>query len=330
MKEHPAELFVATVRDQSRILALAPLCIETRAGLKILRFIAHERSDYLGFLVADGSGSMEQSLLDQLVLVEGEWDLVLLEKLTPSYSSLLEAELSPRYEWHRTIWTSAPYCVWDGDWDSFHKQGPIWLKEARRRSRRFFSEGYRIECFTGAEAADRVALVSEIEARSWKARQGSMRFQRGRGADLLRRIFETSGTAADIQLWLAFAGDRAIAFHIHFVLEDRLWHYQTAYDEEFGHTRAGSIGAYVALESAWTRGIREFDWLSGDEPYKLDRSNASRGIYHLAGNPRTFRGRLAYYSWIAPRWRLRKVPLLKAIYRKSRTLLPKSGRSGRG
>lgn len=329
-KDHPAELFVATVRDQSRILALAPLCIETRAGVKILRFIADERSDYLGFLTAAGSPEMEQWLLEQLTCVEGEWDVVLLEKLTPSYSSLLETVRAPRYEWHKTRWTSAPYCLWDGEWDSFHKEGPVWLKEARRRTRRFLSEGYRVESFSGAEAAKRVPLVSAIEVRSWKGRKGSTRLQPGPGADLLRRAFETLGSRDQMELWLAFAGDRAIAFHIYFVLQDRLWDYHTAYDEEFGYTRAGSVAAYLAIESAWKRGIREFDYLCGDEPYKLERSNAARAIYHLAGHPMTPKGWLAYHLLIAPRWHLRNVPLLKAMHERGRSLLRKRGRRNNG
>jgi CelD/BcsL family acetyltransferase involved in cellulose biosynthesis len=326
-RERSAELFVATAREKGRLVGVAPLCIETRAGFRMLRFIADERSDYLGFLA---SPEVERRLLDEIAAMKGEWDLVLLQKLTPSYSSLLEGELSENHSWHRTRWTSAPYCLAEGDWDSFHRDGPIWLREARRRTRRYFKDGYTAECFTGTEAAKRVPLVSQVEARSWKAKEGATRLQPGPGADLLRRGFETLGSRGEMELWLGFVGERAVAYHIYFVLPGRLWHYHTGYEEEYRNTRAGSIVAYLAIQSAWDRGIREFDYLSGEEPYKLERSNAARGIYHLAGHRRTPRGWLAYALLIAPRWRLRNIAALRKLHDAVRSLARRAKGHGRG
>ena len=123
-----------------------------------------------------------------------------------------------------------------------------------------------------------------------------------------------------MELWLAFVDDRAVAFQIDFLMADRVWHYQCAYDERFRNTRAGSILTYQALQSGWQRGVREFDYLSGEEPYKLERTNASRAIHHLAAHRRTARGWLAYGLLAAPRWRLRNVPALRASYQAALSL----------
>lgn len=314
-----AELFVVTATAAGRLVGIAPMCIERRSGFRILRFIADDRSDYLGFLARSDEPEIEQAILEQLTRFEHEWDLVLLRQLADTYTSLHAGSLPASLGWHRTRWTRSPYCAWDGDWKSFEREGPPWFREMRKRSRRFYRDGHRTERFTGADAVSRLAIVSEIEAKSWKGRLGTARLQGGPGGELLRRAFETLGSRGEMQLWLAYVGERAAAFQLDFVLRDRLWHYQCAYDEDFGRTRAGSVLAYASLEYAWQQGIREFDYLAGEEPYKLARTTGSRAIHYLAGHRRTAKGWLAYALLLAPRWRLRQVRILRHVYEQLKT-----------
>jgi CelD/BcsL family acetyltransferase involved in cellulose biosynthesis len=315
-----AELFLAALRDSGRLVAVAPLCVQKRAGFRLLRFIADDRSDYLGFLCESGIAGLEQQLLDHVLATSREWDLALLRDLTDSYTRLHTVALPAAFRSHRIEWIRAPYCKAEGDWDSFHKSGPSWFREMRKRSRRFSRDGHRAECFKGLEAVKHLDDVAEIEAHSWKRREQSMRLQVGEGREILQRAFETLGTRGEMELWLAFVEDRPVAFQIDFVMDDRVWHYQCAYDERYRHTRAGSILTYKALEEAWQRGVREFDYLSGEEGYKLERTNGSRTIHHLAAHRRTPRGWLAYGLLVAPRWRLRHVPAVRAAYKAAQSL----------
>jgi hypothetical protein len=180
-----------------------------------------------------------------------------------------------------------------------------------RHSRRFLRDGGTAEHFTGAEAARRLDVVAEIEAASWKGRQEQMRLQPGAGQDILRRAFLELGD--QIQLWLAFMRGKPVAYQVDFLCGDRLWLYQCGYDEIHRRARAGSVLAYIATEEAWLRGVREYDYMAGDEAYKLDRTTELRPIYNLAGHRRTARGWLAYGLFVVPRWTLRKVPILRSI-----------------
>ncbi|HEY7005381.1 MAG TPA: GNAT family N-acetyltransferase, partial [Sphingomicrobium sp.] len=140
------------------------------------------------------------------------------------------------------------------------------------------------------------------------------RLQRGDGGDLLRRGFETLGSRGEMELGLAFIGGQPVAFQIDFIHPERIWHYQCAYDEDFADARAGSVLAYLSLHRAWDRGVREFDYLSGEEPYKMQRTNGSRAIYQLAMHRRTARGWIAYAILAGARSTFREIPLLRALY----------------
>lgn len=310
----PCSIFVATLRIDGRLAALAPLCISRRRGFRVLHFIADERSDYLGVLCNPEPPGLEEALMRRLLELPREWDIALMRPLAPPYSALQRSALPRGFDSCLTRWTSAPFGRWDGDWKALEQNGPSWVREMPKRRRRFLRDGHSAHCYTGADAAARLDLVSQIEARSWKGRLGSTRFQPGSGRALLSRALESLGGRGEMQLWLAYAGEQAIAFQLDFMLPDRVWHYQGAYDEAFASSRAGSILAYFAFESAWESGIRTFDYLAGEEPYKLERTNASRPIYHLAIYPATVAGRLGFMLLFGARWRLRKVAALHRLY----------------
>jgi CelD/BcsL family acetyltransferase involved in cellulose biosynthesis len=181
----------------------------------------------------------------------------------------------------------------------------------RNRRRRFLKDDRTVQRFTGAEAAGRLDLIADIEAKSWKGQEGVARFQAGPGQEILRRAFLASGS--QIELSLAFAGDRPIAFQLDFLTPERLWMYQYSYDEAYSNLRAGSVLQYMSIERAWERGVREYDLMMGAESYKANRTSAVRAIDCLAAHPPTLRGYLAYWLLLAPRWKLRHVRWLKAV-----------------
>jgi CelD/BcsL family acetyltransferase involved in cellulose biosynthesis len=316
-----SDLFIVAVHADGRLVGVAPLCVERRAGFRILRFITEDRSDYLGFLCARDHETAAQDLIDTILDQSDQWDLALLKRLAPEYSGLAGVQFPAAVRARGTVATTARYTAADVDWEQLHEVGPSWLKRTRKRLPRFLRDGWLLERFTGAEAAARLGSVAEVEARSWKARENVMRLQPGAGQELLRRAFETLGTRGEMQLWMASLDGRPAAYRIDFVLADKVWIYQLGYDQDFHRASVGSFLGYVALEQAWRSGVREYDYLSGDEPYKVERTMASREIRDLAFYRRTLKGGAAFALLLAPRWYLKEVPVLRSAFRSARTLV---------
>ena len=312
------DLFIVALRAEGRLIGVAPLCIERRGGFRILRFITEDRSDYLGFLCARGHDTAAQELIETIVDQGDEWDLALLKRLAPDYSGLAGVQFPAAVRTRRTVATMAHYTAADVDWEQLHQIGPSWLKRTRKRLPRFLRDGWVLERFTGAEAAARLDQVAQVEARSWKAHDDVMRLQPGGGQELLQRAFETLGERGEMQLWMASLHGRPAAYRIDFLLPDKVWIYQLGYDQEFNRASVGSFLGYVALEQAWRSGVREYDYLSGDEPYKAERTMASRKIRDLAFYRPTVQGRVAFALLLAPRWYLKEVPVLRSAFRSAR------------
>ncbi len=310
--------FIITIRENGELLGVAPLRIESRWGLRVLDFIAHDRSDFLGFLCATTRG-VEERLLHAIMEVGEEWDLVILRKLSAPFTQLHLEPHPVSCRWHLKRWTAAPFCAWTGDWNAFHSRGPSWLREMGPRSRRFIKRGGIAQRFTGPEAALRVNTVCRIEANSWKHKEGATRLQTSGSKALLRRAFVKMPDV--LELWLAYVEGRAVAFAINLLVAGRLFLYQGSYEEQFRKSGAGSVLDYLAIARAAGEGVTEYDYLSGEEPYKFERTTELRIVHHLAGHARSLRGWLAYAILLAPRWNLRDHHTSRAVYYTARRFL---------
>lgn len=297
--------FIVTAREGGRLVGVAPLRLERQAGFRVLRFMGNLWSDYLGFLYSPAHSGVERVLLEELADARDEWDVAILRQLASEYTWIEDAPLPGGLRDQHTNGSVAPYLKHEGDWESLCKAGPYWLREMKKAGRRFEREGGRIVCFTGEEAASRIDEIVQVEACSWKARYGEPSFQTGPGAALVREAFSRFGEDGEMGVWMAYMGDEPVAFQITFTTAEKIGLYLCAYNEEYRRYSAGALVMYRAIEAAWNAGAREYDFLNGDEPYKLERTDAVRPLRFRALYPANARGVLAFACLVAPRWWLK-------------------------
>lgn len=312
-----AEPFVLAARaSDGRLVGVAPLCLERTMGLRVVRFIADGRSDYLGFLTDPAVPGVERRLLEELVELESAWDVAVLRHLTEDYSVLDASEVPAELEAREIEGQVASYLAFAGDWDQLVGRGdgvPSGPRHARRWVRRFAKRGGEVLRLNAREALARLDDICDVEARSWKGRGGTARFQPGPGRELLRAAL-ASAREESMEVWLAVVDERPIAFQINFLAPGRLLYYQGAYDEAHRSDYAGGVLHHHALEQAWAEGRREYDFMVGDEAYKADWTTGVRNLRYLALHPQTLRGRAAYRLLVAPRWKLKSSRLARVAH----------------
>ena len=92
-------------------------------------------------------------------------------------------------------------------------------------------------------------------------------------------------------------------------IRDRRWVglYQGAFTEEHRAVGPGSVLEWVAIRDAWRRGCREYDYMTGDGPYKRERTDRIRHLVDLTLWVRTARGRTAAAAYLRGReWLARR------------------------
>jgi CelD/BcsL family acetyltransferase involved in cellulose biosynthesis len=315
--------YVITARRGDRLVGVAPLRLERQWHLRVLRFIGDGRSDYQGFLLHPEEPGVEQALLGELARRSAEWDLTVLRQLAEEYSGLASLPLPPPLRGRRTHGTVSPYLRLPQDWGELLRKGPASVRRAARAERRFRREGGTVERIADKGMARQLEVLACVERRSWKVRGGRPRFQSGPGANLIRRTLSGLGPRGELEVWLAHMAGRPVAFLLNFVTPERVWFYQGAFDEAYRRYFPGGVLHYCCVRRLWSDGLREYDLLSGDEPYKYGWANATRALHHRALFPARPRGYLAFALLVGVRWQLRRSARLRAAHGALCRLLPR-------
>ena len=166
----------------------------------------------------------EQSMLDRLLSLGGEWDIALLRQLTDSYTACVEAHFRPGFDpGSRPEWIRAPHCKAEGDYEivptnrdraELHRSRP---SEAQH----LLHNSHKAECFR-----------AESDRPAWRRSRGSRRIRR-KAATIhapstrtqpraARARLQILGSRGEMELWLAFVDEQAVSVQIDFVIDDRV------------------------------------------------------------------------------------------------------------
>ena len=82
-------------------------------------------------------------------------------------------------------------------------------------------------------------------------------------------MFDNLGPHGWLYVALLELGDQPVAFQFGFRCGDKLWDYAKAYDRSFSRFAPGTLLLLALLDYGFGRGFREYDFLRGEEPYKM-------------------------------------------------------------
>ena len=140
----------------------------------------------------------------------------------------------------------------------FEESGPLHLREAETQAEAF-------EFFTSMKALHRA---------SWERRGKPHSFTGTFFERFHRRLIERSFAEGGTQLLRACAGDRIIGFLYNFRLGNRIYAYQSGFDDADRRERPGIVTHALAVRHAFRTGARVYDFMAGRN--RLKESFATR------------------------------------------------------
>ncbi|HEX2104115.1 MAG TPA: GNAT family N-acetyltransferase [Solirubrobacteraceae bacterium] len=173
----------------------------------------------------------------------------------------------------------SPYVDVDGDWAAYARQRPAkLLSDVRRRERRLREIG-EVEIQVADGSGGTAALLEEglaLEPSGWKAARGSAIASRQE----TRRFYEDIAEWAADRGWLRFAflrlDGRPLAFEFGLEHGGTYFFLKGGYDPEYHRYAPGKILVHAMLKRAFAEGLTRFDFLGGDEAWKLDWTDTCR------------------------------------------------------
>ena len=153
--------------------------------------------------------------------------------------------------------------------------------EIRRKLRRAEGAG-EVELTRSVDALAELDEFIDLHQKRWGA-DGLFPPTPGGDASrvFLRRWFEESGPDGPVQLLFLTVGGRRVAAGIHVVSGDTLMFYNAGIDPDARELSPGVILAARCVQFAVEHGMRRFDFLRGNEPYKYEWGALDEPIQRL-------------------------------------------------
>jgi CelD/BcsL family acetyltransferase involved in cellulose biosynthesis len=337
---HP---LVFGIQDGDEVVALAPIDRTWVGGLSVLRPFGLGVSDYFDLLLPpeiDRRRAALAAFADALVERGSAWDALDLRGVpaeSPTVQDLIAAAAERGMRHAVVPGYSRPGISLTGDWESYLSTRPGRFRYNLRSRLRRLQERGTVRFRTVSRPSEvRWAMVAlaELHARRWQGQHTSTIFSSSSAA---RRFYaEACGRYAErdmLDLMLLEIDGRPVAGSLGFIDGDTYYYYLPAWEPDLAPLAPSSLLLSHLVERAYERGLRRFDFMLGDEPYKARWATEERQTVNLVVGAPTLRGQAAFAALVGTqqaRRRARSSPLLQRARRhwlgRARELVTRSSR----
>lgn len=236
-------------------------------------------ADGLDALVAGPRAGEARAALVAAALDGGGWEVLDLEDLpcgSPTVKLLATAAAARGIEVRVARRFACPGFAVRGTFEEhLHR---IRRRETYGRRARWLARqpGFRIEVAEPAQAEEAMRDLLRLHRLRWAAEGGSYGIPPGPAEALHLALAPRLAARGWLRLYRLFlrtpAGDAAVAAVYGLELHGRFFYYQSGYDPAWAARSPGFVLVGRTVEDAYARGLTDYDFLRGEEAYKLDWS----------------------------------------------------------
>lgn len=294
-------LFLITVTEGRQIVGIAPLVVRKvmdKAGiaLRMLTFVGDGLTDYHDLLIADEKREqILRVLLECIVKNKGCWDAIHFRNVrgdSPNLPILRELLRETSLVLRERINIQSPYLVIDGDWAEYYDARSKSMRSDIRRQSKRLAEMGKVEFVRLHHVEDTAGVLNTIKSIHMKCRHaqgGASLFANARRFRLASLVAARFGARGALDLAFLKLQDRVIAYYFGFVYDKVVYFWNTGFDPEFSTVSPGKLLLHHALEDSFRERYRGFDFMVGEEPYKLQWTTLVRPNYELLVFKKTVR-----------------------------------------
>jgi hypothetical protein len=283
------ELQMICVRESGKLIGLWPLFSEeVRVGGVPVRRLAYlgdgdTGCDDLDMLAEPGR---ERDVYDHALalLQDLPWDVCDLDGMwRESFTALqLAQSFAPTRPTGGVVRDGrlrfvCPHIPLTGTWEGY-LEGLSRRENLRRREKWLFRQpGVSIACAkTPEEAVGATGHFLELHRARWALEGGSDGLCDDRHESFHREASQRLAQTGQLRMYTLYAARRPVASVYGVVQGDKFNYYQSGYDPFWSSKSPGLVLLARTVEDAFAEGLRDFDFLRGNEGYKADWARAER------------------------------------------------------
>ena len=272
---------ILVLKRDREVMGISPLIFRTcvRFGIVVrkIEFVGDE-SDHNDFVLGDDAPGQIEAIAHFLAQTSNEWDLVELRRLRGNESLFrrIESALSHANLLYRILpeRESCPFFSIGADSSALMTNLSAHVRRTlRNRIVRANAEGLRARIIE--KPHQEPGLVKQLIDLEGKKKNAWGPFI-GKYPEVFQSLFDALGPRGWLYVALLEKGDNLVAFQLGFRCGSKLWDYSKAYDPFFSQFAPGTLLIYETMNYGSFRGYDEYDFLRGEEPYKMVWSTGCR------------------------------------------------------
>lgn len=262
------QLRVFAFRERGRLIGVVPCFLHQWSGRNQLTLIGSGISDYLEPAIAPQYATQIVSLLNDWLAAIKEWDVCDWQDLNAG-SPLARLHGSGLHIQTREDAPCSAVCL-TGTFEQFWSARS---KDLRRNVKRYGAradEAGPVE-FEIIQNPDSNVLESliELHAARWQARGESGTIAANSAAVFLRNISRRMADAGMLRIFILRFRGQPTALNLGFLFRGTYFAYISAFDPQHEYFGFGRMLLFRSIQFCYVNGIASWNFLRGDEPYKL-------------------------------------------------------------
>ena len=277
---------ILVLRQGQEVMGISPFVLRTcsRFGFVVrkIEFVGNQ-ADYHDFVLGGDAAGQIEAVAGFLAQTSDEWDLVELTDLREAGGQIprIESALARAKLLYRILpeQMGCPYLPLEAAPSMLMNNLPGHVRRTlRKRMERASMEGLRVRIIENPHQEP--GLLEELIDLEYKKHNSAGPFI-GKYPDVFRSLLDALGPRGWLYVALLERDNDPVAFQLGFRCGNRLWDFSKAYDRSFSRFAPGTILVHAILDYGCSRGYEEYDFLRGEEPYKMVWSTGCHRSFRL-------------------------------------------------
>ena len=280
------ELWLLTVRENGRLIGIAPLMLKTHRKLflqlRVLLSIGTPQCDVSGF-IATNKEIVTEAICSYLEEHKEEWDILEMKAMP---KSVYEAKELPEFflkdNGYRTIQKVDEhyYLPVNDSWENyFNNLSKNLRRNLKRRLRRAEEQGNVIhKRYTGKNLNwEHFKMIFEINEK------GSFPYlyRSKKSKTFHEYLYDLLNENGWLQIETLYIDDQPVAFQYGYIFMNKYQDWRGGYDANYETLGVGKILMMFSIQNWFKEQVREVDFLRGTHAYKADWQPLSRDFIDL-------------------------------------------------
>ena len=283
------KLLILLVEENQSVIGIAPLML-VKGGLRtvwtpVIQFIGSDIADYSDFLIL----SNRKAVLSKIcfyIRTQLRWSIWDLRKIREDSENLeflrnILSELN--YPLIESLFCFSPIVQLQGKWETYYKSISKGLRQDIRTALNKLSKKGKVnfEIYRDTPGEAVFNRIFEIHRKRQVNKIGRSMFEAVAKRNFISDICATFGKRGWLYIPVLKLDQEIISYAIGFNYGGVIYYWITAFDPDFVKASPGKVMIKYILENSFQNNQTEFDFMLGEESYKLRWSTTERAIFEL-------------------------------------------------